>query len=197
LAYRRSGDEMRCLDIGPGWEDERIKGFETLDVIERDNVDHVADASKPLPFEDAVFDIIYASHVLEHIEWQYTERTLREWVRILKNGGWLEVWVPNGLKACHAFVEAERGNLSFVAKSPTWKYKIVDSDPCRFANGNIFSFTSGVDYPPWGLHKAMFSPRYLKSLFRKIGLKNVVEMDKKEVRAHHYRWINLGIKGQK
>lgn len=189
---------MRCLDIGPGWdENARIPGFETLDVEKRANVDHVADAAGPLPFDDDTFDIIHASHILEHIPWQHTDRVLKEWARILKPGGWLEVWVPNGLKACRAFVAAEKGNTRLAEESPMWRKRIVGKDPCRLASGHIFSFFSGIEHPPWGLHKAMFSPRYLKKLLQAAGLINVVAMNKSEIRARDYRWINMGFKGQK
>ena len=63
-------------------------------------MDYVYDAGKPLPFEDNTFDLVYASHVLEHIPWYKVEEVVKEWVRILKPGGVLEVWVPDGLKIC-------------------------------------------------------------------------------------------------
>ena len=48
----------RWLEIGPGYRGERISGFETLDIVKRDNVDHVWDASEGLPFDDGTFDLI-------------------------------------------------------------------------------------------------------------------------------------------
>lgn len=49
-------------------------------------------------FHSRIILLLYASHVLEHIPWYKTEEVLREWVRVLKPGGVLEVWVPDRLK---------------------------------------------------------------------------------------------------
>src|SRR5687768_10744872 len=103
--WRNSRKDRRFLEIGPGGE--RIPGFETLDVISGSKVDYVADASKRLPFPDATYDLVYASHILEHVPWYQLDRAVREWVRIIKRGGALEVWVPDGVKIAKAFAGAE------------------------------------------------------------------------------------------
>ncbi len=97
----------RYLEIGSG--NNRLPGFETLDIFGGRYVDYVYNAARPLPFRDNTFDLIYASHVLEHIPWYMTEQVLREWFRILKPTGQLEVWVPDGLKICKVLVDVELG----------------------------------------------------------------------------------------
>lgn len=48
---------------------------------------------RALPFKDGVLDFVYASHVLEDfVDW---EPILREWVRVLKPGGYLIILVPD------------------------------------------------------------------------------------------------------
>lgn len=74
----------------------RLPGFETLNIVGGPNVDYIYDAATQLAFKDNTFDLIYASHVLEHIRWYKTDEVLKEWVRILKSGGWLKVWVSVG-----------------------------------------------------------------------------------------------------
>ena len=183
----------RWLEIGPGYHGERIPGFETLDVVERENVDYVGDASGVLPFDNDTFDLIYASHILEHIPWQKTEQTLQEWVRVLKPGGWLEIWVPNVLKICMAFVEAEvKGKYKRInGNKKALHNEHARGDPCRWLNGRIFSF-QGYD-----THKALFSNRYLKSLLIDAGLIDVSGMKHEEIRGKDYGWVNMGVKGQK
>jgi ubiquinone/menaquinone biosynthesis C-methylase UbiE len=52
-----------------------------------------ANLNKKLPFEDASFDGIIMSHVIEHLENPY--KTLKELKRILKDGGKLVIVTPN------------------------------------------------------------------------------------------------------
>ena len=185
----------RYLEIGPGAK--RIKGFETLNVIGGFNVDYVYDASKPLPFEDNVFDLIYASHILEHIPWYKTEQVLKEWVRTLKPGGSLEIWVPDGYKICKGIVRAEEKNINISYKDGWYKFN-SDKDPYVWGNGRIFTYGDGngkINHPNW--HRALFTPKYLKKLMEKSGLINVRTMSSREVRGYNHGWINLGIRGTK
>ena len=186
---------MRKLEIGAS--NKRIEGFEILNIIPGENIDYVCDASKKLPFDDNTFDLIYSSHTLEHIPWYLVENSLREWIRILKSDGVLEVWVPDGLKICEAFIKGEEGNKTLIDKDGWYKFNPL-KDPCIWASGRIFTYGDGTgveDHPNW--HRAIFSFRYIKYLFNKLGLVNVTQMDRSEVRGADHGWINLGIKGLK
>ena len=197
---RRRAEEKRKrtyrrLEIGPG--EKRIDGFETLCILPGPHVDHVADATKTLPFADESFDLIYASHVLEHVSWYQLDAVLAEWVRILKTDGWFEVWVPDGVKICKAFVDAEMNGDCYIEKDGWYRFN-REKDPCKWASGRIFSYGDGTgrpDSPNW--HRAVFSLRYLKQLLETAGLDDVQEMDHSQVRGHDHGWINLGMKGRK
>jgi SAM-dependent methyltransferase len=207
MNYREDG--QRWLDIGPGWSGEKMPGFETLDIEKRDNIDHVADAAGPLPFEDNTFDLIHASHILEHIPWQYSEDVLKEWVRVLKPGGTLEIWVPNGEEIVKGWLRAEKGKLKrYKIPWRLWRGKKVQRDPCRMMNGLIISF-KGINFMPWGIHKAIFNQRYLKKIMLEAGLSTVESMTEKDLREvrpgvlevdnwiRKYEWFNLGVRGIK
>lgn len=185
----------RKLEIGPGAYP--LSGFESLNVVGGLYVDYVWNAAQPLPFDDGLFELIYASHVLEHIPWYQTVKTLREWGRILKPGGVLEVWVPDGLKICQAFVNAETaGGLTFLEDG--WSRFNEDHDPCTWASGRIFTYGDGkgtVNHPNW--HRALFSERRLRQLFEQAGFENIRRMSPDEVRGVSHGWINMGICGQK
>jgi SAM-dependent methyltransferase len=185
----------RKLEIGPG--DGRVDGFETLDIVLRRNVDFVVDASRRLPFSDATFQLVYASHVLEHVPWYRLEETLREWVRIIKPGGVMEIWVPNGLEICRVFVEYETTGHDRTDQDGWYRFN-PDKDPCLWAAGRIYTYgdgRGGLRSPNW--HRAIFSPRFLQELMTKVGLVDVHEMDRADVRGYDHGWINLGFRGTK
>jgi len=194
LRLNRSRNSRR-LEIGPG--PLRLPGFETLNVLLSRHVDYVCDASRRLPFESGTFALVYASHVLEHTPWYLCAEVLAEWVRILAPGGVIEIWVPDGLKICRAFADAEsEGSDPTVADN--WLRFNEAKDPCRWASGRIFAYGDGhgrVNDPNW--HRALFSPRYLRALMAQAGLTNIEPLDRSEVRGHDHGWINLGMRGTK
>ncbi len=186
---------FRRLEIGPG--PRRLPGFETLNVVGGRNVDYIADASQRLPFADRTFDLIHASHIIEHIPWYQTANALREWVRVLKSGGRLEVWTPDGLKIARAFVAAEdEGSLEFHADG-WWRFN-ESKDPCVWMSGRCFSYGDGTgraDHPNW--HYALLSERHLRNLMTNAGLIDIRTLERADVRGHDHGWINLGLAGTK
>jgi predicted SAM-dependent methyltransferase len=84
---------LRRLHVGGK---ARHAGWEVLDVIGAEHVDHVGNARDLSQFGDATFTEIYASHVLEHFDYAgELQSTLREWRRVLVPGGVLAVSVPD------------------------------------------------------------------------------------------------------
>jgi predicted SAM-dependent methyltransferase len=71
-------------------------GWEILEVIPGPHVDHVGNANDLSRFPDDTFTEIYASHVLEHFDYNgELLSTLKEWRRVLKPSGRLYVSVPD------------------------------------------------------------------------------------------------------
>lgn len=185
----------RRLEIGPG--PRRVPGFETINVVWGRDVDYICDASKKLPFTSGSFDLVYASHVLEHIPWYQVPPVIKEWVRILKPGGSIEIWLPNGFLIAQAFVNAELKIKNDINEDGWYKFN-DDHDPCVWANGRIFSYGDGTgrkNDPNW--HMTVFSPRYLRSLLTNSGLIDIAQLNRSEVRGHDHGWINLGMRGYK
>lgn len=187
---------MRCLEIGPG--KRRIEGFETLDVVKGKHVDHVGDA-RGLPFPDARFDLIYASHVIEHIPWYETAATLREWVRVLTPGGTLELWTVDALFIARALVEYEETSEWLGPKlgPGSWKDAWIQANPYLWMAGRIFAYSkSGTAGDPFW-HRAWFTPRSLASAMTHAGLVDVQPLDRSQVRGKDHGIINLGMRGVK
>lgn len=183
----------RKLEIGPG--KKRLEGFETLNVVKTYNTDHVADASNTLPFEDQTFCYIYASHILEHIPWYKVEDTIREWTRVLKTGGTLEIWIPDGLKIAKAFVEAEENkNIDYL--DDNWFKMNPEKDVCKWASGRIFTYGDGSgDTCHHNWHHAIFSERYIRKILTIFGYNNIQRLHKNNKQDHG--WINMGFKATK
>lgn len=194
LKLRSRGKPRRNLELGPGGK--RIPGFETLNIVSGRRVDYIGNASVRLPFDDDTFDIIYASHIIEHIPWYQVQSAVSEWVRALKPGGVLEVWTPNGLAIAKAFVEAEERGTEEFHNDGWWRFN-EGKDPCLWMSGRCFSYGDGTggDHPNW--HRALFSPRHLRNLFANAGLVDIREMDRSQVRGYDHGWINLGVRGAK
>ncbi|MEO8444865.1 MAG: methyltransferase domain-containing protein [Gammaproteobacteria bacterium] len=83
----------------------RHDGWEIIDAIAADHVDHLGDAANLARFPDGTFVEVYASHVLEHFDYKdKLPLVLREWRRVLAPGGSLYVSVPDLARLCHLYL---------------------------------------------------------------------------------------------
>ncbi len=57
--------------------------------------DVVCDCTKLDVFGSASMDYVYSSHLLEHIAYEQVPATLREWARVVKQGGYLILYLPD------------------------------------------------------------------------------------------------------
>ena len=78
--------------------------WEIFNIQEAPDVDHVGDAKDLSRFEDETFDELYASHVLEHFDYNgQLQKALKEWYRVLKPDGKLYLSVPDMDVLCRLF----------------------------------------------------------------------------------------------
>lgn len=88
------------LDLGYGG-DAILKSAITLDTRQKyanfnDDPQHlVGDARNLYWFADGVLDYVYSSHLLEDFPPSETEDILREWVRVVRPGGLVILYLPN------------------------------------------------------------------------------------------------------
>lgn len=86
----------------------RAAGWEILNANPGPEVDHVGNANDLSRFPDATFGEIYASHVLEHLDYQgELANSLREWLRVLEPGGKVYISVPDMDALARLFLEKE------------------------------------------------------------------------------------------
>ena len=70
--------------------------WEVLNAIPAPYVDHVCNANDLSQFPDCTFIEIYASHIIEHLDYiNELLAALKEWFRVLEPGGRLYISVPN------------------------------------------------------------------------------------------------------
>lgn len=95
-AMKKAWDELGCdchgIDPDPG--EHGVGRYNTTSVSE---LKITKGESEALPFEDNSFDVVYCSHVLEHVHDEI--QSLREMKRVLKPGGTLVIGMPTSAMA--------------------------------------------------------------------------------------------------
>jgi len=86
--------EDKVLDICGGIN-PLSKDYINVDVLDHPNVDIVSDLQYPLPFEDSEISKIISVATLEHFGILDINKILKEFNRILKTNGKLEIGVPS------------------------------------------------------------------------------------------------------
>lgn len=81
------------LDLGCG--DEKVHSDATgVDIRQTQAVDMILDIAQKLPFPDDEFDYVFSSHALEHLDGDLN-RVVAEWVRVIREGGFLVLYLPH------------------------------------------------------------------------------------------------------
>jgi predicted SAM-dependent methyltransferase len=136
----------------------RKSGWEVYNIILSDIVDHVGDARDLSRFADNTFAELYASHVLEHFDYQNeVVDVLREWKRVLQPGGRMYISVPNLDALCFIFSHEQVSSFDD-------KYRIMRL---------IF----GGHMDEYDYHKSGFFPDLLSRCLGLAGFVNAVIMD--------------------
>jgi len=148
---------MKELDLGSG--PHKIKGAISVDINKETNPDIVHDLNKlPLPFKSNSFDKIYMRHVLEHLN--EPEKTLKDILRIAKNGAMVYIEVPHfsvyasyimehkRAYSCQAFKLFSNKNPNFMLKRIELRW-MRDVDLTNFARrftNSVINFFANLNY---------------------------------------------------
>lgn len=100
---------------------------------------HPIDLSRPLPFEDGIYDVVYSSHVLEHIDRSRVPALLGEFFRVLKPGGVVRVVVPDLEKVTREYLRqldiAATGDADALVRHEWVTLELVDQLTRSFSGG--------------------------------------------------------------
>jgi predicted SAM-dependent methyltransferase len=74
----------------------RLEGWEIMDALPRPEVDHLGNAVDLSRFPDGTFEELYASHVIEHFDYNgILQAALKEWYRVLSPSGCMYLSFPD------------------------------------------------------------------------------------------------------
>lgn len=144
----------RLLNLGCGRS--KLPGFVNVDGLAERAPDVVSTADRLAFAKDGEFDLVRASHLLEHFAPDELDRVLGEWRRVLKPGGLLVVCVPDHLRL------SWRAILQPSALDP-------DSPAGRRSFRDQVSGFFALDLPAEFRHKMMFTARGLRRCLERNG----------------------------
>ncbi|HET6370269.1 MAG TPA: methyltransferase domain-containing protein, partial [Nitrospiria bacterium] len=153
---------------------------------------------RPLPFQENSMSAIYASHLLEHLYFDESERLLKECFRLLRQGGVLRMLVPNGSK--------RMATLRRSANGPNRDYPFPDPDaPPRSVLSRMWAAlrspnnrSSNIAYRLYSSlqnlhqHKLLYDADSLVGSFRRAGFAEVTQMQAFQSRIEGIERIEIG-----
>lgn len=144
--------KQKCiqLDLGSG-SNKGKNGWTTVDLF---GADLYRDLSQGIPLESNSVDVIYASHLLEHIQFKELIIFIQECHRVLKPGGSFLVAVPDASK----YIKAYLGKTTFRGNEVLYYEGIC----------NTGSFLDQVNYIAYmgGAHNYLFDSENLRNTLR-------------------------------
>lgn len=151
-------------------------GFVNVDAIPFSHVHYIREVDDLRIFPNEYADLVYASHVLEHIGHRDVPKVLKEWRRVLKEEGILRLSVPDFDKLIGVYLAEERDIQAIIPP-----------------------LMGGQNYT-YNFHKTAFNEKYLTELLLSVGFKEVRKWNPEEVELHSFEdWASrpIEIKGEK
>lgn len=168
---------MTKLNLGS--HNKKVEGFINVDVLPLENVDVVWNLTEfPYPWEADSVDEILMMECLEHISFRKTDEVLRECHRILKDGGVINIQVPDIREMMFAYWNGQVCDC--VAHKPQNREDGMAKLDCPKCNGYgrvhpnrwLYSFL-GAQKHKYDAHLNVFTPETLRDAIIKAGFEKV------------------------
>jgi len=148
------------LEFGSGSR-KGTQGWTTVDIVRGADIEW--NLLNPIPLSKDTVDVIYSSHLLEHLSYKEMVSVLNDWLRILKPNGKLMVCVPDASHYLKAYSNSE---------------SIQDFIPNFYKPA--FNYHSPIDYLNYiaymdGAHKHLFDQQNLHLILKSVGFVNIKE----------------------
>jgi len=170
---------MELVKYNMGCGPKYLEGYINVDGFAWDRVDYIHDLTD-IPYSFAgnkSASKIISIEVLEHISFKDISKVLKEWYRILENGGELNIQVPDCGKMMEYYMNNQICNC-VPHKDATEEFKArID---CEYCNGQgkvnpkrwLFAFT-GAQKHPFDTHKNIFTAEILCHYLKETGFINL------------------------
>lgn len=142
---------MNCLELGAG--ERPTVGFTHQDARRLDHIEIVCDVRDIHLLQDRTWDLVRATHLLEHFSFRDTVTVLEEWRSLLGPGGGVYIEVPNGLWQAIARADGELTHAQFT------------------------EYAYGEQTYPGNYHYASFDEDLLEEVLLKAGFRGVIITD--------------------
>jgi SAM-dependent methyltransferase len=168
---------LRKIEIGSGGRPR--PGYIHVDVLaDSPHLDLLA-SGRRLPLPDGWADEVLAVHMIEHVPPPKLRETFREWSRVLKDGGVLQVHTPNG--GAFAQVLMSEG---FIESGTFWAIQ----NAMFGYGGHPRQTRTPESLGHRGDHRALFTFRSLQELLQDAGFSSIRDISGEDPCHHFVDW---------
>jgi SAM-dependent methyltransferase len=167
----------RRIEVGSGGNPQ--PGYIHTDIDPDSKSVDLLVAGHSLPMRTGWSDEVLSVHVIEHVPPQILRSSLREWFRVLRDGGELRIHTPNGEALGRALVDSASGiqNAFWAVQSAIYGY------------GHRPSWATGPDrLGIRGDHRMVFTFPELRRLLEEAGFSKVEDVSGQNPCHHSLAW---------
>ena len=132
--------------------------------------------NKRWKYDDNSVDVVYASHLLEHLTLKSADLFLKESYRCLKPGGGIRIVVPDLYKICKRYIhEYEAEEKADPTEFILWAINMHREGQYGSPGGFKKMIFEWQGYPHQ--HKYMYDEKSLAKKFREAGFNNILSLE--------------------